>query len=176
MSIRKMKRDRLKGKKFLATLTQDEMVWVAEQMAVRGWNRHFADKALSLWTFVEGEKEMFIEQFKQGFKKKGNQQLAEIVEGEMEDVEIRMGINVAGKQKDLAGLSDKVLSIFSFVLGNPQIQQTMQAIPGLAKSFNDILEFSGISPVDFSTFTSGVQQMMQPQPQPQPMLPSPQQV
>src|SRR3990167_1258013 len=79
MIIPKMKRDMLKGKKFLATLTSDEMVWVAEQMAVKGWNRHFADKALSLGTFVEGEKEMFIEQYKMDFKKKGNQQIMEIL-------------------------------------------------------------------------------------------------
>jgi hypothetical protein len=62
-----------------------------------------------------------------------------------------MGINVAGKQKDLAILSDKLLSVFQFVLANPAgFQQAMQ-IPALAKSFSDILEFSGLSQVDFSS-------------------------
>lgn len=166
MIIGKMKKGILKGKKFLATLTADEMEWVSDQMAVHAWNKYCVDKVLDdNGNFVEGEKEMFLEQYKLDFKKKGNKHLLEILKGEMDGVEIRMGINIAGKQKDLAGLSDKVLSIFQFVLGNPQIQQTMQAIPGLAKSFNDIMEFSGISPVDFSTFTSGMQQIQQMTPQ-----------
>lgn len=170
MIIPKMRREILKGKKFLASLSLDEIAWISERMAVNAWNRFSMDKVLSGGEFVEGEKEMFIQQFKEEIKKKGDKHLIEILKDEMKDVEIRMGINIAGKQKDLAGLSDKVLSIFQFVLGNPQIQQTMQAIPGLAKTWNDILEFSGISPVDFSIVSSTplpqVAQNSQPAPRP----------
>ena len=112
------------------------------------------DKVLNNISITQEEADAFQQVSLEMIKKGGSKQLLEILKDEMEGVEIRMGINIAGKQKDLAGLSDKVLSIFQFVLGNPQIQQVMQSIPGLAKSFNDIMEFSGISPVDFAQFTS----------------------
>lgn len=175
MIIPKMKKAILKGEKFMATLTSDEMMWVSEQVAIGKTNKWVIDQILDDKTPTQEEIDAYKQFAMEDMKKKGSQHLLEILKDEFDGVEIKMGINIAGKQKDLAGLSDKVLSIFQFVLGNPQIQQTMAAIPGLAKSFNDIMEFSGISPVDFSTFTSGVQQMMQqPMAQPTesaPMLP-----
>lgn len=80
----------------------------------------------------------------------------EILRGELKDIEIGIGINVANKQKDLANLSDKLLSIFQFIFANPQgFQQAMQN-PALAKSFNDILEFSGMNQADFMALTAPV--------------------
>src|SRR6185436_1323872 len=109
------------------------------------------------------------------FNKKGNRHLIEILEGEFEDIEIKMGINIAGKQKDLVNLSDKILSIFQFVFTNPQgFVQAMQ-IPGLSSAFNDILEFSGISPANFAALIqANPQQALMQQPQ-QPQQPQPQQ-
>jgi hypothetical protein len=82
-------------------------------------------------------------------------------------VEIKIGINIAGKQKDLVNLSDKLLSIFQFIFANPQgFQQAMQ-IPALAKSFENLLEFGGMSIADFSSLmsppTQPVVSPMQPQ-------------
>ena len=166
-----------KGKKFLATLSSDEMVWVTDALATNAWNRNYIDKVLDQQGFVEGEKEMFIEQFKKDFTKKGNKHLLEILKGEMEGIELRMGINVAGKQKDIVGLSDKLLSIFQAIFANPVgFQQTMQ-IPGMSKTFESILEFGGINISDFSALLSAPPIQMQAQaPQAQPMLPSPQMV
>jgi len=61
-----------------------------------------------------------------------------------------MGINIAGKQKELAAISDKLLSVFQFILSNPQAFQVAMQNPSLAKAFNDIMEFSGLNPSDFS--------------------------
>lgn len=179
MIIPKMKKDILKGKKFLATLTADEMEWVSERLVTTLTNRRKIDMVLAGHLPNEDEMAVVGEVIRADFKKKGNKHLIEILKGEMKDVEMQVGINVAGKQKDLAGLSDKVLSMFSFVLGNPQIQQTMQAVPGLAKSFNDILEFSGISPVDFATVATsmpGMSRTTQATTRPQSMPPAAQPV
>lgn len=77
-----------------------------------------------------------------------------------------MGINIAGKQKDLAMLSDKLLSIFQYIFTNPAgFQQAMQ-MPALSKAFQDILEFSGLNQADFATLM-----MAQGQPQVAPQGP-----
>ena len=73
------------------------------------------------------------------------------MKGEFKGISIKMGINIANKQKNLVNLTDKILSIFQFAFANPQqFQQAMQ-IPSLAKSFNDILEFSGLNQADFAS-------------------------
>lgn len=151
-----IKREILSGKKFLATLSGDEMKWVAESLAVKEWNKRFNEKAFALQNFEEGEKEQFIEEYKTNFLKSGSQQILEILKDEFADIEMRIGINIAGKQKDLAGLSDKILSIFQFVMSNPAgFQQGMQ-IPGMNDALNNILEYSGINQAEFFNFTNGL--------------------
>jgi hypothetical protein len=92
--------------------------------------------------------------FRETFKKTGNKQMLKILKDEFKGVELRIGINVANKQKNLADLSDKVLSIFQFVFANPQAFQQAMQIPALSKSFSDILEYSGMSIGDFSTLVN----------------------
>lgn len=140
------------GSKFLATLTTEEMTWVSDELAISITNRRLSDMI-----FYEGkmptkeEQDMMTQLTKQTFLKKGNKHLLEILKDELKDVELRMGINVAGKLKNLAALSDKILSIFQFIIANPVgFQQAMQ-VPALASTFSDILEFGGLSMADFST-------------------------
>lgn len=161
-----IKKEILKGKKFLASLTNEELNWIAERLAIVESNQIIKDAILYKGQYVTKEQQdALIEVRKQANLKKGNRQLVEILKGEFQDVEIKMGINVAGKQKDLAQLSDKLLSIFQFIFSNPGgFQQAMQ-IPALAKSFENILEFGGMSIGDFSSLLN-VQPQQQPMQQP----------
>lgn len=169
----------MKGKKFLATLSQDEMQWVTDQLATNYANKERDEDVLS--GKIPRDFETLKQQCIKDLTKKGNKHLLEILSGEFQDVDIKMGIDVAGKQKDLAGLNDKILSLFQFVIANPQgFQQAMQ-IPGMSKSFNDILEYSGLSQVDFAAFTAmpqfpapNQQQPQQGQPQQAAQPPQPQ--
>ncbi len=78
---------------------------------------------------------------------------------------------MAGKSKNLASMTDKIVNIFRFAFSNPAgFAQTMQ-IPGMAKSFNQILEFSGLSPVDFTGIDKLAIAQPAPQAQPSPMQP-----
>lgn len=160
-----------KGKKFMATLSTEELQWVSEQLTQRQVN----DKIKSL--LLEGkvpnkdEMEVFRQVAKDALAKKGNKALLEILKGEFKDIAVGVGINVANKQKDLGMLSDKILSIFQFVFANPQgFQQAMQ-IPALAKSFSDILEFSGLNQADFLSLTTPPPQQPQQQAPQQPAQP-----
>ena len=160
-----MVKEILKGKEFLATLTADEMLWVVDSLATNAWNSHVVDRVLgNKMDFAEGEHELFIDQWKKDFSKKGNKHLLGILEDEFRGVEIKIGINIAGKQKDLSGLSDKILSVFQFALTNP-------IPPHLVKPFNDILEYGGISPADFSSVSSMTQMPQNQQMQPSPVQP-----
>lgn len=165
----KIRQEILRGKKFLASLTADEMNWVADQLATKHANSKIKERLQDFDKpmLQEEEKQQLISVFKENFFKTGNKKLIEILREDFEDVDIKMGINIAGKQKDLAGLSDKLLSIFQFVFANPQgFQQAMQT-PGMSKAFNDILEFSGIDQTDFSSFMQQVPALTAPQPAPE---------
>lgn len=150
--IPRMQKKILKGKSFMANLSTEELSWIAEQMAIVQSNKIIAETIVKNGKAVSPEEQQaLIEVRKQAILKEGNRQLVEILEGEFDGVEIKMGINIAGKQKDLVQLSDKLLSIFQFIFANPQgFQQAMQ-IPALAKSFENILEFGGMSIGDFSS-------------------------
>ncbi len=149
-------KDILGGKKFLATLTGEEMTWISDQLATNEANKRVKE---SMFDAVRGGKPMmseadrdqFVRTFKELFSKKGSKHLLEVLKDEFEGVEVKMGINIANKQKDLANVSDKILSIFQYIFANPQgFQQAMQ-IPALARSFQDILEFSGMNQSDFQS-------------------------
>lgn len=150
-----------KGKKFLATLSTEDLNWVADTLATNHTNKIIKEMILKGKMVSPEEQAMISQTFKDDFFKKGNKHLLEILKDEAEDVEIKLGINVANKQKNLADLSDKLLSIFQFIFANPQAFQSAMQIPAMAKSFENILEFSGMSIGDFSSLLKAPQ--MQPQ-------------
>ena len=151
-----------KGKKFLATLSADEMLWVSEQIAECLAYREQTNDILD--GNIPQPKEVLIQKYKESFTKKGNKRLLEILKGEFKDIGIKIDINIAGKQKNLIALTDKIFSIFQFAFANPQGFQQVMQIPGMSKSFNDILEFSGLNPVDFAGLsTMNLTPPMQPQ-------------
>lgn len=152
-----------KGKKFLATLTSEEMLWISEQLAENYAHSKRIEDILNLK--IPQDKETLKAEFLDKFSKKGNKHMIEILKDEFRDIDVKMGINIAGKQKDLVNLSDKLLSIFQFVFANPQAFQQAMQVPSLNKAFNDILEFSGMNQADFNNFAIP-QSLAQPQ-QPQ---------
>lgn len=170
--LKDIKKEIVKGKKFLATLSGDEMEWVVEQMAINEWNHHGAEHAIAGNNFNEGDKEAFIEQKKSEIQKKGNKHILEWVGKEFEDVEIKMGINIAGKQKDLLGMSDKIFSIIQAAMANPQaFQQTLQ-IEGMKTAMDSILEYSNVSAPQFYGLTKKMAAQPVQSPQPSPLQPN----
>lgn len=164
--IPQIKREIFNGTKFLASLSADDLTWIAEQQAT-----HYANSKLKKMLFegkipTEEEKRQLKQTFKEEFARQGNQKMLEITAEDYKDAEIRIGINVANKQKNLADLSDKILSIFQFAFQNPQAFQQAMQNPALAKSFNDILEFSGLNQADFTTLMTPPQQAVQSPMQP----------
>lgn len=163
------------GKEFLASLTPDELIWISDQLTINRVNEKIKERLLNGETVTREEKDQLQQFFKKEFSKGTEKKLIKILKGQYKDKDVRVGINVANKQKDLVQLSDKILSVFQFAFANPQgFQQAMQ-IPALAKSFQDILEFSGMNQVDFMSLMQAPQaQISSPQGQEQPQQGAPQ--
>ena len=73
-------------------------------------------------------------------------------------------VNIKSKQKYMAQNADKITNILREVIKNPQ---AFSQIPGVAKAFNQVLEESGLSAIDFTQITEA--------PKPQQAPPTPQQ-
>ena len=170
-----IKRGILQGKEFLATLTSEEMQWVTEQLAENYDSQKQFDAIFE--AKIPLDRELLKREFKEKLAKQGSKMLLKILKAEFKDVEVRIGINVASKQKDLVGLTDKILSIFQFVFQNPAAFQQAMQMPALSRAFQDILEYSGINSTDFTSLmaqTAIQAPPMQPQQQPAQALLQPQ--
>lgn len=148
--IPRMSKEMKKNKKFWATFSTDEMIWVADRLATNEVNRKIKEMILDGKLVTKEEQDMMMQTFKQDFYKRGNKHLLQILGEEMEGIEDRIGINIAGKQKNLSGISDRILSIIEVAMNNPQFRANLEA-NGMMGAFNDLLEFSGLSPADFAT-------------------------
>ena len=169
--IPKIQKAIINGVRFLSELTMEEMQFVVEKMAVVEWNKYCVNKVLEKGEFVDGEREVWMQQFKDDFRKKGNKHFIELLKGEFKDTPLSVKVSVAGKSKNLSVMADKITNIFRFAFANPQGFAQVMQIPGMATSFNEMLEFSGMSPADFS----GIEKLAiaQPAPQPSPLQPNP---
>lgn len=143
-------KDMHKGAEFLAELTLEELQEVKKALVTCETN-DFAIKQVLAGTDVSQE---LLDGYKliveKTFTDKGSKHFIEIFEGEMKKVPLQVQANIAGKQKNLAGQVDKIVNIFRFAFSNPQGFAQVMQIPGMSKSFNEIIEFSGLSPVDFA--------------------------
>lgn len=141
-----MTKEIIQGHTFLATLTWEEMSWAAGQLAESYANREVNDDVLKGRPIRD--RDALKQQCIQEFSKRGNQHLIEILQGQFKDVAIRMGINIAGKQKDLQHVVESLTSVFQTITANPYILKQ----PAMEKLFNQIIEASGLDPIDLSGF------------------------
>ena len=147
--IPQLVKDMSKGHEWVDDLSLDEMMYVADSMA-----NCYAERAI-IKGLTQGKNtsqeqiDAFKKKFVEEFKKSGNKKFMKIFEDEMKDANIDVKVNIAGKQKDLSRLSDKLTNIFRTIIGNPAILQN----PAFGKLFNELLESAGLSPGDFSGFT-----------------------
>lgn len=155
------------GVKFLATLSPDEMEYVANCLARNTVNHENNERVLNgEMPMTEEEKQQRMQQVRDDFAQGGNKRFLEILADELEEAELSVKINVAGKQKDLAGIVDKMVNIFRQVFANPAILQDPRAV----KVFNKLIEYSGLSPIDFGYTAPSPVQPQQDMAQPQGQL------
>lgn len=143
------------GKAFSEELSLDELIEISDAISTKEVNKVIKEKMLkSKKKVTRQEQELITKAFKEGFTKGNKRRFLETLKGELSDVPIKVKVNVAGKQKYMAQQADKLSKLISNVLANPQ---AFAQIPGLAKTYNELLENSGLSPIDFSGIIQGTQ-------------------
>lgn len=136
------------GKKFSEELSLEELQTISEQMAVCQSNEHIKELILEGKNVTPEQQQLLTDLYKNTFMKGGNRKFFEVMKGEFKDIPVRVKVNIAGKQKNLAKEADKLSSLI--------LTMTKFGVPfsALAKPFNELLEASGFSPVDFTQITN----------------------
>jgi hypothetical protein len=161
----------VKGQEFLADLDFQEMQTVADSLVVCEANKIIKELILSGQTIKPEEIESFKQRIRDEFMKGGRKKFIEIFKDEMKDAPVSVRVNIVGKQKNLAAQVDKLTNIFRQIIQAPQVLDD----PRMADLFNQILESSGLSPIDFGSnvYAKPAQVAQPPQAQIQPQLGSP---
>jgi len=148
------------GTEFLSELDLDELQYISEQVAKCKTNEVVIERVLNGQPIFTDQVEEFRNKVMEDYRRE-NKKFIEILKDELKDAPLDIRINIVGKQANLDKITDKLTNIFRVVMANPAILQN----PGMAKLFNQIIESSGLEPIDFYNFTK-----------PQQMTPEQQQV
>ena len=154
-------REIAKEQNFMSLLSGDEMQEVVDRMAVRRTNGFKKAMILGLKEVNEDLARAFEQRVREDFTKEGSKRFFKILKEEMKNVSIAVSTDIAGKQKNLGMVTDKLVSVLRQYIASPEIRQD----PEMTKLLNTILESSGMSPVTF-----GAVPLAQPAQQPAPQV------
>jgi len=143
---------------FSEELTMDEMEEIAEIISKNRFKNIFKERLLNKGVVYSSEKDTMLATIKEDFKKNGTRKFFKLLKGELADVPIKVKMNIVGKQKDLAKNADSLSKLISNILANIE---GIRAIPGVSKSYNELIEATGLSPIDFSKILNSEQQSNQ---------------
>lgn len=140
------------GMTFLSDLSLEDLQYVMECVVTNMANSYAVNMVIATGGAgpTPDQFELFKQLARSEFKKKGSAHFIEILKGEFKNKVLRVKVSVKGKSKDLAAKTDGLVNVFRQIIANPAVLH----IPAIAKIFNDIIEDSGLDPVDFSGITT----------------------
>jgi phosphopantetheinyl transferase (holo-ACP synthase) len=150
-----------KGDEWLESLSLEELQFVSESVATKYANKEAVRMVINKKpneVISQTDIEAFRDKVKQQWMNGGNKKFMVVMKDELKNIPVDVDVNITGKQRDLSKMTDKLVNIFRQIIANPAILQNAS----MAKIFNQILEYSGLSPVDFAGFQAPVQQQQQP--------------
>jgi len=152
------------GKTFSEELSLEELQEIAETITNNSRNIRAKELILKGELVTKEELDAFQQAEKEIFIKAGNRKFFTDFKGAFKDAPVRVLVNVAGKQKDMTQVADKLSNLISTFLkaGVP--------ISALAKPMNELLENSGLSPVNFASIVNAPAPVASPVPNPQPAV------
>lgn len=145
-----MIKDINKGQKFSADLSLEEVSEIVDKVVNSELEKKINSLMLSGIPIYEEDKLAMAEMLREDFLKGGPRRFLEALENELKDVPTKVFVNIAGKQRNMIDNANKLSNIIRFVTSAPG---AIQQIPGLGKLFNELIEESGYSPVDFTQIT-----------------------
>lgn len=147
----------VKPKEFMQELSVDEMQAVADKVVVKKTNEFKKQMILGMQEVTPELVDMYEQEIRSDIAKGGNKRFFKILAGEMKDISIAVSTNIAGKQKNLALMTDKLVNLLRQYMAAPELRND----PEMGKLVNTVLESSGLSPIMFSLAPQ--QQPAQPQ-------------
>lgn len=132
------------GLKFSEELSLEEMQAVAEAVSTNKTNAKIIEAILDGKTPTQEDVVALQQFYKENFAKGGNRKFMELLKGELDDIPVKVFVNVAGKQRYMAQNADKLSKFITTLM------QAGVPIAGMGKAINELLEESGMSPIDFS--------------------------
>lgn len=145
-------KDMSKEQEFMEEVTLEELQYIAERLITCESNEIIKKAVIAGKSITQEEIDLFGEQYRETFMKGGDKRFFKVMKDELKDIPVDVYVNIKGKQKNLSEIADKLSNIFRDVFANPQILENPQA----SSIFNEILESSGLSQVDFSTYKAPV--------------------
>ncbi len=162
------------GSEFLSKLSLDEMGEIVDQVVANQFNKTIIKQVLSGHVVDPANKDELLAAYKAQFFK-NNRKFIKILEGELSDLPLEVEVNITSEQKNKALIAEKLSSIFTqitqILIVNPNF---FSEHPEMAKLFNQIIEASGLSALNFGMKAplKPVQPMQPTQPmQPRPLTP-----
>lgn len=147
----------VKEQEFMQELSFDEMQLVTEKVLTEKSNDFKKRMILSGQVINEELIQDFQAQVRVSVSKEGNKRFFKILKDEMKDISISVMTNIAGKQKNLALMTDKLVNVLRQYMSTPELRQD----PEMTKLLNTILESSGLSPISFGPSPQQAQQAQQ---------------
>jgi len=135
------------GTTFLATLSVDELKQVGEAVTNCELNDWKKNLTLSGKTWTQQEEVQQKQNIQESFQKSGNKHFIEILQGEFKDISLDLEISIKNKQVDTGGMLEVITKVVGLIV---QTQGQILQNPVMAKLFNQMLEYSGLEPLDFS--------------------------
>jgi hypothetical protein len=136
------------GKDFSEELSLDEIQEVVEPMSANYVEAKKKNKILNGGTVSPEELLGWKDEYVQTFIKGGNRKFFKDFKDAFKDLPIKVMVNVAGKQKDMSGVADKLSNLISRFL------RSGVPISATSKPMNELLENSGFSPINFSSIVN----------------------
>lgn len=141
----------VKGKKFLSTLTSDQMQYILQHVPHNRAVRRQWEDVLS--GRIPNDITIYEEEEKKRLIQNGSQHILEILEDEFKNVRMKVKIRVSSKQKDMALFVDKLVNLLKqYWTLPPEVKND----PVSLELLSQILEGSGISPASLGKITMGM--------------------
>ena len=138
-----------KGDKWLEELSLKELQEVAERVSVNEANDRIKKGLLEGKTITKEGQDALIDFIKQEFLKGGKKRFMEAMKDEFKELPIKIKWNVNNTNDDFVSDVSKLNNVMRLALSNPQALSN----PEIAELFNQILEKSGLTPIDFTNLT-----------------------
>jgi hypothetical protein len=143
------------GQKFLEELSIDELEEVAQKVMTKESNNWVRNRILETGDIpTTEERDLRMQAEKEGFVKKGSKRFMEVMKGELKSLPVDVFINIRGKQKNMVKEVVAISNLARDLIANPDGFKNS----GMGKLFNEMIENSGFSPINFAEITTASKQ------------------